>query len=259
MLREALCGLHVPSQAEIEASNRRRQRRSAEPLPEHAFFEAEAARARRELRVFTLTAAQPALDRVDNAVCHAAAAVGWRLAEGTATTEEVAATTLGLRDEYEAAIEVTRPYYVTPPEMSALPRLVRVLGFLFIAPVGDRFSAPYDAAHCLVVPEPFFASGVPVPLLTPEETSACPRLIREIFGTRRFGKVAPHWRAEWVTDTALSLARQMYESREFSAMPILADALQDAGCDNDDILNHCRAPGAHVRGCWVCDLVLGKV
>jgi hypothetical protein len=65
---------------------------------------------------------------------------------------------------------------------------------------------------------------------------------------------APTWR----TDTALTLARQMYESRDFSAMPILADALQEAGCDNADILDHCRGPGPHVRGCWVVDLVLGK-
>jgi hypothetical protein len=51
----------------------------------------------------------------------------------------------------------------------------------------------------------------------------------------------------------------MYESRDFSAMPILADALQDAGCDNDDILSHCRDTSlTHVRGCWVVDLVLGK-
>jgi hypothetical protein len=64
--------------------------------------------------------------------------------------------------------------------------------------------------------------------------------------------------ASWRTDTALTLARQMYDARDFSAMPILADALQDAGCDSDDVLNHCRRPGPHVRGCWVCDLVLGK-
>ena len=64
--------------------------------------------------------------------------------------------------------------------------------------------------------------------------------------------------AEWRTDTSLSLAKQMYESRNFSAMPILADALQDAGCDNEDILNHCRGPGPHVRACWAVDLVLGK-
>jgi hypothetical protein len=42
-------------------------------------------------------------------------------------------------------------------------------------------------------------------------------------------------------------------------MPILADALQDAGCDNDDILDHCRdSNGAHTRGCWVVDILLGK-
>jgi hypothetical protein len=62
----------------------------------------------------------------------------------------------------------------------------------------------------------------------------------------------------WRSDTALSLARGMYDSRDFSPMPILADALQDAGCTSDDILDHCRGPGPHVRGCWVVDMVLGK-
>ncbi|HSQ55112.1 MAG TPA: hypothetical protein VLM40_05145 [Gemmata sp.] len=62
----------------------------------------------------------------------------------------------------------------------------------------------------------------------------------------------------WLTSTVMTLAKQMYESRDFSAMPILADALQDAGCENEDMLNHCRGPGPHVRGCWVVDLVLGK-
>jgi hypothetical protein len=65
--------------------------------------------------------------------------------------------------------------------------------------------------------------------------------------------------ASWRTDTTVTLAGQMYESRDFSAMPILADALQDAGCDCAEILDHCRdANAAHVRGCWVVDLLLGK-
>jgi hypothetical protein len=55
----------------------------------------------------------------------------------------------------------------------------------------------------------------------------------------------------WLTSTVVSFARQMYEFRDFSAMPILADALQDAGCDNEEILNHCRGESAHARGCWV--------
>jgi len=87
----------------------------------------------------------------------------------------------------------------------------------------------------------------------PEERAQC-ALIRDIFGNP-FRPVA--FSREWRTDTAVTLARQMYEAREFGAMPILADALQDAGCDSDDILAHCRGPGPHVRGCWVCDLVLG--
>jgi hypothetical protein len=80
-------------------------------------------------------------------------------------------------------------------------------------------------------------------------------LIRCVFGNP-FHPVT--FSSEWRTDTAVALARQMYEAREFSTMPILADALQDAGCANEDILNHCRAPGVHIRGCWVVDLVLGK-
>jgi hypothetical protein len=80
-------------------------------------------------------------------------------------------------------------------------------------------------------------------------------LLREVFGNP-FRTTA--FSASWRTDTAVTLARTMYESREFSAMPILADALQDAGCDSEDILNYCRGEGPHVRGCWVVDLVLGK-
>ncbi|WP_315854157.1 hypothetical protein [Gemmata palustris] len=80
-------------------------------------------------------------------------------------------------------------------------------------------------------------------------------LLRDIFGNP-FRPVAfsPSWR----TSTVLALASQMYESRDFGAMPILADALQDAGCDSADMLDHCRGPGPHVRGCWVVDVVLGK-
>ncbi|MBA4191715.1 MAG: hypothetical protein C0467_27360 [Planctomycetaceae bacterium] len=63
----------------------------------------------------------------------------------------------------------------------------------------------------------------------------------------------------WRTSTVTQLARGIYDDRTFDVLPILADALQDAGCDCDDILNHFRDPNAtHVRGCWALDLVLGK-
>jgi hypothetical protein len=84
-----------------------------------------------------------------------------------------------------------------------------------------------------------------------------PGLFREIFGPLPFRPVI--FSDSWRPDTAVTLANQMYDSRDFGAIPILADALQDAGCDDEDILNHCRdANATHVRGCWVVDLVLGK-
>jgi carbon storage regulator CsrA len=64
---------------------------------------------------------------------------------------------------------------------------------------------------------------------------------------------------QWRTSTVVALAKEMVESRDLSAMPILADALQDAGCPNDDILIHCRdAHTALGRNSWVIDLILGK-
>jgi hypothetical protein len=63
----------------------------------------------------------------------------------------------------------------------------------------------------------------------------------------------------WLTSTVLALARHADESGDFSVVPILADALQDAGCDDETALRCCRAPGnVHVRGNWVVDLVLGR-
>jgi hypothetical protein len=90
----------------------------------------------------------------------------------------------------------------------------------------------------------------------PDSAATLVGILRDIYGNPfRPIAFAPAWR----TDTVVTLARQMYESRDFGAMPILADALQDAECDSSDILDHCRDPKAvHARGCWVCDLVLGK-
>jgi len=62
----------------------------------------------------------------------------------------------------------------------------------------------------------------------------------------------------WLTSTVVSLAQAIYTDRAFDRLPILADALEDASCDQDDILAHCRGPGRHVLGCFVVDALLGK-
>ena len=62
----------------------------------------------------------------------------------------------------------------------------------------------------------------------------------------------------WLSSSVVALAETINDEKAFDRLPILADALEDAGCTNADILNHCRQPGEHVRGCWVVDLLLGK-
>ncbi len=90
-----------------------------------------------------------------------------------------------------------------------------------------------------------------------EKQTHC-HLIRDIFGNLFFNAVAaPEWLA-WNFGTVPTLAQSIYDDRAFDRLPILADALEDAGCTNAAILNHCRGPGPHVRGCWVVDLLLGK-
>jgi hypothetical protein len=61
-----------------------------------------------------------------------------------------------------------------------------------------------------------------------------------------------------LTPPVITLAQAMYDGRAFHRLPVLADALEDAGCTNADILSHLRGPGPHVRGCWAVDLILGK-
>jgi hypothetical protein len=62
----------------------------------------------------------------------------------------------------------------------------------------------------------------------------------------------------WKTPAVVQLARCLYEERRFEDMPVLADALEEAGCQDATVLGHCRGSGPHVQGCWVVDLLLGK-
>jgi hypothetical protein len=88
-----------------------------------------------------------------------------------------------------------------------------------------------------------------------KEDAAQADLLRDIFGSP-FSPVA--FDSAWRTEHTVAIASMMYEARDFAAMPILAEALEDAGCDNADILAHCHEPGVHVRGCWVVDAILER-
>jgi hypothetical protein len=85
-------------------------------------------------------------------------------------------------------------------------------------------------------------------------------LLRDLFGPLPFRPVAldPAWLA-WYGGSVVRLAQRIYDERRFEWMPELADALEEAGCRDEDILGHCREQGGvHARGCWVTDLLLGK-
>jgi len=127
-----------------------------------------------------------------------------------------------------------------------------------VGPAGTRgfYWVLADAVFCTWTSAPVeYEPNIPVPELESVRCTGAD-FVRDIFGNPfRRVSFSPQWR----TDTAVSLARTMYESRDFSAMPILADALQDAGCENEDVLGHCRDPHAtHVRGCRAVDLVVNR-
>jgi hypothetical protein len=88
------------------------------------------------------------------------------------------------------------------------------------------------------------------------EFAALSALLRDIVGPRPFRPIIidPRWR----TSTVVDLARTICDQKAFDRMPILADALLDAGCDNEEIITHCCHSTEHVRGCWVVDLLLAK-
>jgi hypothetical protein len=123
----------------------------------------------------------------------------------------------------------------------------------------SAYTARWLAAYCGPTSYPPGAGGRTLSELEHDrEEAAQVRLLRDLFGNP-FRPVAldPAWWA-WRDGTIPKLAQAIYDDRAFDRLPILADALEDAGCTDGDILNHCRQPGEHVRGCWVVDLLLGK-
>lgn len=173
----------------------------------------------RKYRLFAAACCRAGFDRITNPDCRALVELVERWADDPALGKDVAAQ----RARVNAWAQRQR---------FAMTRWLAIYG-----------------AYCAAAP-----TGAPAPgFLYPRANRA---LLADIVGpVPRATKFAPAWR----TDTAVSLARGMYDSRDFAAMPILADALQDAGCEDEELLAHCRtAKYPHVRGCWVVDLVLGR-
>jgi hypothetical protein len=79
-------------------------------------------------------------------------------------------------------------------------------------------------------------------------------LVRDVF---EYPNDPVRFDASWRTTEAVTLARHMYQSRDFGAMPVLGDRLEEAGCDSGAVLAHCRdLTASHTRGCWLLDRLL---
>jgi hypothetical protein len=113
-----------------------------------------------------------------------------------------------------------------------------------------------EAGRCIEIPKDLLVSlEHPGSVYHPQQLE----ILRDLFGPLPFRSVAIHsdWLA-WNDGTVRRIAHSIYAGRAFDRLPILADALEDAGCTDADILAHCRSEGPHVRGCWVVDQLLGK-
>jgi hypothetical protein len=186
---------------------------------------------RRKLRLFACACCRRIAEWQAQEAGRRAVEVAERFADGEASKEELAAvrpkSTILVRNATVAAREVAWD----------------AAWFAFV-------DAGHTAARAGNVPLKWGGSA--------PEYAAQVRLLHDLFGNP-FRPVAadPAW-LKWNDGAVRDLTRAIYAERASDRLPMLADALEDAGCTDADLLGHCRGPGPHVRGCWALDLLLGK-
>jgi hypothetical protein len=193
----------------------------------------------RKLRLFAAVCCRRVVPLLRDPRSHAALAVAERFAEGRATQRERA----------DAQAHALAAYRLAG----------RAVGAAKAASVVASRSASGAAEGVAWAAARLLAAGDGLPY--PDERAEWrvqADLLREIVGNPfRPVAVEPRWLA-WNDATVPKLAQQVYDGRRWQDFPVLADALEDAGCDDEQVLGHCRRLGGHVRGCWVLDLLLGK-
>jgi hypothetical protein len=192
----------------------------------------------RKLRLFAVACCRRVCHLLSDERSRQAVEVAERYADGSATREDLS--------EAEAATWLVDSYVDAGYTANADPRNAAVWA---CATASDAvYSVAYENQ-----------GGEPAKLAWAAERANQARLLRNLFGPLPFRPVAiqPPVLA-WDDRLVVRLAQAIYDERRWGDMPILGDALLDAGCDNEEVLAHCRAGGEHVRGCWVVDLLLGK-
>jgi len=207
-----------------------------DPLPMLKFLPGKASD--RKLRLFACACARYLWPLLTEKESRVAVEVAERFADGGATGYEMNTVEVSA-DDTTTAVYGTEQAAGTPP---------------YCAADAAAWTATADASRAAI----FAAEAVIDALdwdLRITERVILVRLLRDIRNNPfRPVSLGPAWR----TPAVLHLAQAIYDDRAFDQLPILADALQEAGCTSREVLDHCRSPGPHVRGCWVVDLILGK-
>jgi hypothetical protein len=174
-----------------------------------------------------------------------------RLAEGTATAEEVEE----MRQQAEISVG-NAPMYERAAYQAAAATLVEVASeaargaceFVRQQAVNEAAeSAPMPQMEAAIIAEE-----------SARENRALGRLILEVYGNPfRPVRIESAW-LHSLDDAVRKLAEWIDEGQRWEELPYLADALLDAGCTEDDLLRHLRDPGPHLRGCWALDAILGR-
>jgi hypothetical protein len=196
---------------------------------------------RRKLRLFACGCCRLIEDRLADERLRHAVEVAERFAEGQAGKEELAAA--------KAAAQPLAMGGYLPEAPGALGRNAAAMA------VAAAHEQPFSAGIGVVT--------LPIPLAGYRAGQRDGRavlcdLLRCVFGNPfRPVSLGPAWAAR-NDRTAVKLAQAIYDERALDRLAVLADALEDAGCADAELLGHLRGPGPHVRGCWAVDLLLGK-
>jgi hypothetical protein len=236
-----------------------------DPAPMLEFIRGRASE--RKFRLFAVACCRRIWDFLPTDACRDAVEVAERYADGQATDAERCSARSAIVESAEAeGINVFDGYESESIEWGSVPggkafmASIELLGgtkFEVTRVAGEAASeVAWDGSRldeCQEAVQHHFEEDFSV------ERIAQTLILRDIVGPLSFRSLTldPSWLI-WHGCLLVSMAQKMYESRNFNDMPVLADALEEAGCQDQDILSHCRSGGEHVRGCCVIDLVLAK-
>lgn len=211
----------------------------------------------RKLRLFACACYFRIRQLLPNILAKKAVEVAERFADGLATSMELQGISSSVEERFMGIWEVFRG----EAAITLLPSYM-ALGLARHISTPEAPKAAYYVSDSITNPhvQPYaVASNSNFLKLQLEEKQPQAALLHCIFGPLPFRPITidPLWRT-WNDGLIVQMAQNMYEERDFNDLPILSDALIDAGCSNQDIIDHCRSKEPHVRGCWVVDLLLGK-